>query len=706
MHSTLRKRLAALAALVTLTTILSTTAVTAQETRPGSEAALAADQTPSLQVERLYGAVLDRDPDPQGFAFWLDQLTSGARSLRQIADVMVGVTPEFTDLYGDLDNAAFVNQLYLNVQDRPGEAGGVAFWTGQLDSGAITRGGVVLGFSESKEYRVATGSTDPLDRLYCAFFLRNPEPGGREFWTNQYLVTERPLTSIAQSFTGVDEFANTYGSLTDRQFVELIYKNVLGRDLPLTEVSGPAFWTGQLSTGARNRGQVMVEFSESTEYQGRWTRNAPCPDAGKSRPTAVADSGTVLNAGSVEINWSANDVVPAGTTVAITSQGTKGTAADNGDGTFTYNHGGSASTSDSFQYTLTSSDGVTSNATIAVTILPPGADGIPTAVDDVAATSSGNPVVIPWAANDTTDATVTVTNISVPANGVVVNNGDNTFTYTPNPGFQNDTDSFDYTLSDNGAPADVSTATVTVQVTGVDSGAAVPDRVIVVADTAQELAPLGNDTGTGLAIASFTQPSNGTVTPVQETGTTTLLYTPDTGYTAARTSAGLVGDSFSYTLTDATGNTSTANVEVIVLAQPECEVFMNYPYQPEEGAVDATNIELFFSSLGCFELYSPTANRQVQWTNVTVDGSPVTTTSPEVSNVLRDLAPVGTSAADFSVQVAGTATLTVDGATAVTIEFQLRFFSVDNGATWSRDGSTFRGRGDGDVTVSINPLAP
>ncbi len=707
MTVTLLKRLAMLAALVTLAASLNSTAVSAQETRPGSTASLAADQTPELQIQRLYGAVFDRAPDAAGQAFWVNQLTSGARGLRQIADAMIDISPEFTETYGDLDNLGFINQLYLNVQDRPGEAGGVAFWTGQLDSRALTRGGVVVGFSESLEYRTATGSSVPLDRLYCAFFLRNPDAGGKNFWTSRYLVDELSLGAIAQQFTTVPEFSDTYGPLTDREFVELIYKNVLGRDPPLVEITGPAFWTGQLATGARSRGQVMVEFSESQEYRTRWTPNAPCPASGKARPDAVNDTGTVLNTGSVTINWRQNDVVPFGTTVAIVSQGTKGTAVNNGNGTFTYTRNGAAGTTDSFTYRLTSTDGVTDTATVAITILAPGADGIPTAVDDVAVTTPNTPVDIAWAANDTTDPSVTVQSITQPANGTVVNNGDNTFTYTPNAGFKNAADTFTYTLTDGGAPADTSTATVRVNVSagGVVTDDAVDDRVVVVADTATELAPLANDTGAGLAIASFTQPSNGSVTAVQATGTTTLLYTPDAGYTASRTQTGLVGDTFTYTLTDAAGNQSTATVEVLVLAQPECEVYMNYPYEPEVGAVDPANIELFFSSVGCFELYSPTANRQVQWNNVTVDGAPVATTSPDPGNVLRDLVPVGSAAADNEVLLAGTAVMTVDGATAVTIQFQLRFFSADGGTTWTRDASTFRGRGPGDVVVSINPLA-
>jgi len=115
-------------------------------------------------------------------------------------------------------------------------------------------------------------------------------------------------------------------------------------------------------------------------------------------------------------------------------------------------------------------------------------------------------------------------------------------------------------------------------------------------------------------------------------------------------------------------------------------------------------MELFFSILGCFELYDATQDLQVTW-NATIDGAPVTTTSPDPVNVLRDLAPVGTAIADNDVTVAGTATLTVNGATAVTIQFRLQFISSDGGVTWTRVPSTYRGRGPGDVTVSINPLA-
>jgi hypothetical protein len=66
------------------------------------------------------------------------------------------VSPEFVATYGSLNNAAYVNQLYLNVLDRPADQGGLDYWTGQLNSGAMTRGDVLVGFSDSAEHIVKT----------------------------------------------------------------------------------------------------------------------------------------------------------------------------------------------------------------------------------------------------------------------------------------------------------------------------------------------------------------------------------------------------------------------------------------------------------------------------------------------------------------------------------------------------------------------
>ncbi|HEY4376864.1 MAG TPA: DUF4214 domain-containing protein, partial [Acidimicrobiales bacterium] len=53
-----------------------------------------------------------------------------------------------------------------------------------------------------------------------------------------------------------------YGTLSNNLFVKRVYLNVLGRD---GDATGIAFWTSQLDTKKRTRGQVMIGFSESAE---------------------------------------------------------------------------------------------------------------------------------------------------------------------------------------------------------------------------------------------------------------------------------------------------------------------------------------------------------------------------------------------------------------------------------------------------------
>lgn len=113
----------------------------------------------SDSVARLYTAALGRVPDKRGFAFWLDEYTSGRWQLPRMATFFVR-SPEFLGVFGDLDRVEFVRRLYLNVLDREGEPDGVAFWSDQIAKG-MDRGTVVLRFSESPENIERSGTSPP-----------------------------------------------------------------------------------------------------------------------------------------------------------------------------------------------------------------------------------------------------------------------------------------------------------------------------------------------------------------------------------------------------------------------------------------------------------------------------------------------------------------------------------------------------------------
>ena len=166
-----------------------------------------------------------------------------------------------------MDNDVFVNvdlfvkQQYRDFLRREGEVGGIQYWAAAIAAGA-SRATVTKSFFDSPEFQ---GAIAPVARLYYAYFNRIPDLPGLQYWLDQYRAG-MSLNDISQAFAGSAEFIGTYGSLSNSQFVTLVYQNVLGR---APDSAGLAYWTAQLNGGLMTRGQVLVGFSESSEYQQR-----------------------------------------------------------------------------------------------------------------------------------------------------------------------------------------------------------------------------------------------------------------------------------------------------------------------------------------------------------------------------------------------------------------------------------------------------
>ena len=225
----------------------------------------------AAQVMRLYDAALDRLPDQGGLEGYARLLQTGAVDVQQLAKILLN-SDEFQARYGALSNQAFIEQLYRFCLDREGDPGGIVAWTGALEAG-MPRDGVLLHFSESAEHRAMTAGAlaqglwvpdqDALiiARLYDATFDRLPDPGGLAAWT-AVLEGGRPLIDIAAAFAASDEFQNRYGALSNKAFVEQIYRASLDRE---GDPDGIAAWTRHLDSGA-SRASVLLAFSESAEH--------------------------------------------------------------------------------------------------------------------------------------------------------------------------------------------------------------------------------------------------------------------------------------------------------------------------------------------------------------------------------------------------------------------------------------------------------
>ena len=119
-----------------------------------SAAALSGEVT--ADIFRLYQATLDREPDAGGLVGWANHLALGATKL-SVVGRFVG-SAEYQAKYGATDNGQFLTLLYENVLDRAPDPGGYAAWLNALNNG-MSREQVVLGFSDGAEF-IATTEPD------------------------------------------------------------------------------------------------------------------------------------------------------------------------------------------------------------------------------------------------------------------------------------------------------------------------------------------------------------------------------------------------------------------------------------------------------------------------------------------------------------------------------------------------------------------
>ncbi len=106
------------------------------------------------ELLRLYLAYYLRPADGGGLHYWLDQRNSGV-PLSTVSNAFASAR-EFDLRYGSVDNDEFVSLVYRNVMQREPDASGLAYWRTQMRNG-MTRGEVMIAFSDSAEFRLRTG---------------------------------------------------------------------------------------------------------------------------------------------------------------------------------------------------------------------------------------------------------------------------------------------------------------------------------------------------------------------------------------------------------------------------------------------------------------------------------------------------------------------------------------------------------------------
>jgi large repetitive protein len=270
-------------------------------------------------------------------------------------------------------------------------------------------------------------------------------------------------------------------------------------------------------------------------------------------PAASADIAVVAEDGEVSIDVLANDtgLGDAPVSVASVSVGFHGTALVVGD-QLHYTPLANYHGPELLTYTIRDGDGETASA--AVTIEVTSVNDVPAASADVAITAEDTAVEVDVLANDqVADAPASLSSVSAPAHGSVAITAAGTVLYTPEADYHG-ADGFSYTLSDG--DGELATAAVTVAISAVDDvPQALADTAAVDEDAEVTIAVLANDKGLGdapVTIVDVATPAHGNA----------ILTGDQVRYVPAPNFNG--DDAFRYTIADADGQQSTAEVTIAV----------------------------------------------------------------------------------------------------------------------------------------------
>jgi hypothetical protein len=160
-----------------------------------------------------------------------------------------------------LNSGDCVRRQYANLLGvRNPSAADVARWSKVIDVYGSTCAYIAQQFWLSDGFQ---NVLPPVTRLYQAYFLRIPDSAGHAYWVAKVRAGTK-LSSVSAFFAGSAEFIDTYGSLTNAQFVDKVYQNVLGR---AADGDGATYWLRLLNAKRIDRGSLMLLFSESEEYR-------------------------------------------------------------------------------------------------------------------------------------------------------------------------------------------------------------------------------------------------------------------------------------------------------------------------------------------------------------------------------------------------------------------------------------------------------
>ena len=226
-------------------------------------------------VTKLYSEFLNREPDDNGIADWVNALKSGSTDLAHVLKGFV-LSPEFRNR--PLNDKEYVTALYHIIFGRDPDDAGLKAWVEVLENGA-TRKKVLAGFVNSEEMKnlatylgVAAGtyrSNDILDenygvtsfvaRLYRVCLDRRFDENGLTAWVTVLLNGQGSASKVAKNFLTSPEMEER--ELSNEEFLRVCYSALFDRE---PDAGGFAEWFTAMDKYPRDK--IINGFTGSPEF--------------------------------------------------------------------------------------------------------------------------------------------------------------------------------------------------------------------------------------------------------------------------------------------------------------------------------------------------------------------------------------------------------------------------------------------------------
>jgi hypothetical protein len=148
------------------------------------------------EVDQFYTTFLGRPADAAGRALWVNALLTGTSE----SDVMRGFLMSTEYQAAHSSDVSFVNGLYSQILNRPGDPASITAWLGALQKG-LSRLAMVRGFLTSAE-----AATRIVDDFYALFLNRRQDSRGEQMWADALLHGGATIESVGEAMLASDEY--------------------------------------------------------------------------------------------------------------------------------------------------------------------------------------------------------------------------------------------------------------------------------------------------------------------------------------------------------------------------------------------------------------------------------------------------------------------------------------------------------------------